>query len=106
MKIIKINGSQIILVDCHGKQHRRNSSHVKKYLKKNPATSTDEEDSITTDPITPHETQPATPTPLIIDTNPQVQEETNNNQPEAEATRRSNRQRTAPKYLGLISKNN
>jgi hypothetical protein len=36
MKIIKISGSQIILEDRHGKQQKRNSSLVKKYLMKKP----------------------------------------------------------------------
>jgi hypothetical protein len=67
MKIIKINGSQIILEDRHGKQHRRNSSHVKKYLKKNPTPSADDEDSTWTNPIPPAENQPETTNPPATD---------------------------------------
>ena len=31
MEIRKINGTQVVLEDIYGKQHRRNSSLVKKY---------------------------------------------------------------------------
>jgi hypothetical protein len=67
MKIIKINGSQIILEDRHGKQHRRNSSHVKKYLKKHPTLSADDEDSTSTNPIPSSENQPETTNPPATD---------------------------------------
>jgi hypothetical protein len=106
MKIIKINGSQIILEDRHGKQHRRNSSHVKKYLKKNPTPSADDEDSTSTNPIPPAENQPETTNPPATDptgneANIQNQTGTNNNQPQEETTRRSSRQKTAPDYVGF-----
>lgn len=103
MEITKINGSQIILVDHNGKQYtyRRNSSHVKKYLKENPTLSADDEDSITTDPTPSTENQPpATNPPTAVPTgneaNAQAQTGNNNNQPQAEITRRCNRRRTAP----------
>ena len=100
------NGSQIILEDRHGKQHRRNSSHVKKYLKKNPTPSVDDEDSTSTNPIPPAENQPETTNPPATDAtgneaNIQNQTGTNNNQPQEETTRRSSRQKTAPDYFGF-----
>ena len=106
MEITKINGSQIILVDHNGKQHRRNSSHVKKYLKENPTLSADDEDSTTTDPTPSTENQPPAANPPTADptgneANAQAQTGNNNNQPQAEITRRCSRRRTAPKYLGF-----
>jgi hypothetical protein len=100
MKIIKINGSQIIL------EHRRNSSHVKKYLKKNPTASADDEDSTSTNSIPSAENQPEITNPSATDptgneANIQSQTGTNNNQPQEETTRRSSRQKTAPDYFGF-----
>ncbi|CAB4042908.1 Hypothetical predicted protein [Paramuricea clavata] len=92
--------------DRHGKQHWRNSSRVKKYLKKNPTPSADDEDFTSTNPIPSAGNQPETintpaTDPTGNEANIQNQTGTNNNQPQEETTRRFNTQKSAPDYLGF-----
>ena len=54
MTIIKINGAQIVLRDHHGKEHRRNSSHVKKYWTKKETQHLEEDDGSVIDVPSQH----------------------------------------------------
>ncbi len=93
VKVIKVNGSQIVFEDKDGKTHRRNSAHVKKI--QNPKRPIPIDEDIEGSASTPNTTSgpgPAT-TPNQA---PQAQQLEEAQQPHS--PRRSNRKRKPPDY--------
>ncbi|CAB4041779.1 Transposon Tf2-9 poly, partial [Paramuricea clavata] len=90
MTITKINGTQIVLTDLHGKQHRRNSSHVKKYWTTSEPNNVEDEDFVA-EFQPPQSTTEETPP----DSNPNIPII----QPDPTPLRRSTREKTVPDRL-------
>ncbi|CAB4006610.1 Hypothetical predicted protein [Paramuricea clavata] len=90
MTITKINGTQIVLTDLHGKQHRRNSSHVKKYWTTSEPNNVEDEDFVA-ESQPPQSTTEETPP----DSNPNIPII----QPDPTPLRRSTREKTVPDRL-------
>ena len=88
MEIIQIHGTQIVLKDKNGVQHRRNASHVKLY-REDP----DAEEEIQRDHKTEEETTPQEDNTEII------QPETRQNTADEKSLRRSTRKRNPPDYF-------
>lgn len=97
LKIIQVNGSQIVMRDTRGNTYRRNSSHVKLYREDpnlSPAPQPDEEEF----EITP--AAPNTRTPVNADTPPAVAVPENPPpDPPNIPVRTSGRDRRPPSYL-------
>lgn len=98
LKIIQVNGSQIVMRDAKGNTYRRNSSHVKRYREDPnppPAPQPDEEEFETT-PGTPN-----TGNPVNADTPPVARPIPDNPPPEPPniPVRTSGRDRRPPSYL-------
>ena len=101
MKIVKIHGTQIIIEDGHGTQHRRNISHVKLFVQREKKQSQVDTPDLDDDDITIHRHHTTTATPPCGVTR-QPQAPTSHSPtpiPGQPAPRRSARQRSTPAYL-------
>ena len=106
MTILKILGSQLILQDIHGQQHRRNLSHVKEYKsvvasnRKDDDEEDDEQVQSNHSPDQDSNQQPSVDEPATVEdaTIPPVQKEPSDQRP-PDNIRRSTRIRLPPKHL-------
>ena len=108
LDIKEIRGTQLILTDIHGKQQRRNSSHVRKYWTQPGSAMPHTEDDDSPIPVSPHRmlgSQPAAPTPSVPLMDPHIhpRQASNQSSPERSQTgptlRRSTRNKRTPQHL-------